>query len=154
MYCTYCGKEIPDDSQFCGYCGKTAIRPDAAPQYQKSVTPPHTGTAPPLPDSRPIRDVPLQTPMAFEPTEPPKYTSITTGKVIAATIMVVLVLAIAVFGALHFIGDKMTRETVRQVQNGYLGGYDDVTINELLTYLMEGFELHGTAGRRIVERIL
>ena len=31
MYCTYCGKEIENDSKFCCYCGKTtgAVKTDA-----------------------------------------------------------------------------------------------------------------------------
>jgi uncharacterized membrane protein (DUF485 family) len=27
MYCSYCGKEIPDDSNYCKYCGKELVHP-------------------------------------------------------------------------------------------------------------------------------
>src|SRR4051794_10274162 len=30
MYCTACGKQIPDDAQLCGYCGKSKAAPVAA----------------------------------------------------------------------------------------------------------------------------
>ena len=34
MYCPNCGKEIPNDSKFCGSCG-AQVRPVAQPQYQQ-----------------------------------------------------------------------------------------------------------------------
>lgn len=44
MYCSSCGKAIPDDSVFCMYCGKPpagqpslAVRPDTPPTYIRST---------------------------------------------------------------------------------------------------------------------
>lgn len=141
MYCAHCGKEIPDESQFCGYCGKEALRPGAVLHPQATVTPSGTETALSSHDSTSIGDVPLKLAAGSEPKELPKKTSSRKKNVIITVIIAVLVLVIAVFGALYVIGSKMEEEAVQQVQNGYLGGYDDVTINEMLTYLLEGFEV-------------
>lgn len=141
MYCAHCGKEIPDESQFCGYCGKEALRPGAVLHPQATVTPSSAETAPSSLDSTSIGDVPLKLAAKAEPKELPKKTSSRKKNVIISVIIAVLVLVIAVFGALYVIGSRMEEEAVQQVQNGYLGGYDDVTINEMLTYVLEGFEV-------------
>lgn len=141
MYCAHCGKKIPDESQFCGYCGKEALRPGAALHPQATVTPSGVETAPSSLDSTSIGDVPLNLAAESEPKELPKKTSSRKKKVIITVIMAMMVLVIAVFGALYAIGDMMEKEAVQQVKNGYLGGYDDVTINEMLTYLLDGFEI-------------
>ncbi|MBC7247454.1 MAG: zinc-ribbon domain-containing protein [Actinobacteria bacterium] len=58
MYCEQCGKEIPPESEFCGYCGAavgagasggTPPPPTTPPAYQPQPPPPAPGTVPPAP---------------------------------------------------------------------------------------------------------
>jgi hypothetical protein len=37
MYCNHCGQELPDQSQFCSYCGQKFISPTAAPYSPAGV---------------------------------------------------------------------------------------------------------------------
>ena len=56
MYCDECGKEIPDNSEFCGYCGARvggpalfagqAVQPPAAGPQAYAPPPPPTGVPP------------------------------------------------------------------------------------------------------------
>lgn len=142
MYCIHCGKEIPDESQFCGYCGKAVPRPSVNPTPQETVPSPHVEEEKPLPiDSEPIRDTPIQTYEAAESGESSQKDPEHKKKIVALAVLAVLALVITVFGVLDIVGGTGAKQVVRQVQNGYLGGYDDVTINEMLTYLPEGFEV-------------
>ena len=142
MYCIHCGKEIPDESQFCGYCGKAVPRPSVNSTPQETVPSPHVEEEKPLPiDSEPIRDTPIQTYEAAEAGESSQKDPEHKKKVVALAVLAVLALVITVFGVLDIVGGTGAKQVVRQVQNGYLGGYDDVTINEMLTYLLEGFEV-------------
>ncbi len=48
MYCTACGKTIPDDARFCSYCaasvgGTTASGPAAAPGVRRELVRPRQG---------------------------------------------------------------------------------------------------------------
>lgn len=36
MFCTNCGKEIPDESKFCKYCGNRIIKKEELKQIEKS----------------------------------------------------------------------------------------------------------------------
>ena len=51
MYCAECGKEIPDSSEFCGFCGATAAAPVAAAGAGQA--PASASAAPPPPPSPP-----------------------------------------------------------------------------------------------------
>jgi rRNA maturation endonuclease Nob1 len=42
--CSTCGKDLPDDMSFCGYCGKP-VRP-TEPVQTPNGKPPHTSVAP------------------------------------------------------------------------------------------------------------
>ena len=144
MYCAHCGKEIPDESQFCGYCGKAALKTSAVVKPQETVPPPRTDKEESsLPDSESIRNIPVQTEAAAElkPEEKLQKAPGHKKKVIALTIIAVLALGLTVLGVLDMVGGTGAKQAVQQVQNGYLGGYDDVTINEMLTYVMEGFKV-------------
>lgn len=35
MYCRYCGREVPEDSEFCSYCGKRLLEDQATPTVEK-----------------------------------------------------------------------------------------------------------------------
>lgn len=62
MFCANCGKEIPDDSEFCGFCGASSVAAtDAAATTLAAAVPQGPPPPPPSPPSPP----------AYEPPPPP-----------------------------------------------------------------------------------
>ena len=52
MYCSNCGKELPDNAKFCNNCGaqQGAAQPAAAPRPQPAPPPPPQGQYPTQPE--------------------------------------------------------------------------------------------------------
>ena len=46
MYCAYCGKEIPDGSDFCKYCGRNQKNGAGAADRREKVTSPQVQSKP------------------------------------------------------------------------------------------------------------
>jgi len=106
MYCRECGKEISDDSEFCGHCGATlsdaaakAGQPPAPPRPPAATTPPpNKGAAPAMPPMGPPAGPPMQ-PGPYAP--PPKKSVlpwVLGGLGLAAIVALVLILVFVVFG--------------------------------------------------------
>lgn len=47
MYCSFCGKEIPDESTFCGYCGKKLVYIGDRPDFEEDGWMPEDGEGAP-----------------------------------------------------------------------------------------------------------
>jgi len=101
MYCNECGKEIADNSEFCGHCGAAlgaaaaqAGQPPAPPGPQAYVPPsPPAGAVPPAPPGPPVQAGPY----APSPRKSP-LPWILGGIGVLAVIAIVLVLVFVVFG--------------------------------------------------------
>ncbi|MDE5679463.1 MAG: zinc ribbon domain-containing protein, partial [Lachnospiraceae bacterium] len=59
MFCPNCGKQISDNSKFCGYCG-AVITPPAMPVAEQPVTEP---VAAPV-EAAPVTEQPVTEPIA------------------------------------------------------------------------------------------
>jgi zinc-ribbon domain len=94
MYCSECGKEIADGSEFCGYCG-TALHTAAVHASQPPAPPGPQAYVPPPPPA----GVPPGGPGGYTP--PPKKSPlpwVLGGIGVLAVIAIVLVLVFVVFG--------------------------------------------------------
>jgi hypothetical protein len=110
MFCENCGKEIGDQSAFCGFCGATvgeaaseaaSVPPQAPPQPQAPTAPQTPPAAPPPSPPGMMAAPPMGTPAAPAPYGPVKKRSplpwILGGVGILAIIALVLVLVLVVF---------------------------------------------------------
>jgi|GEM_PF-1592436 len=101
MYCSECGKEIADNSEFCGHCGAAlgtaaaqAGQPPAPPGPQAYVPPPPpAGAVPPAPPGPPVQAGPYAPPPKKSP-----LPWVLGGIGVLAVIAIVLVLVFVVFG--------------------------------------------------------
>lgn len=121
MYCSECGKEIADNSEFCGHCG--AALGSATAQAGQPPTPPGPQAyAPPPPPAGAVPPAPPGPPMQAGPYAPPPRKSVLPwvlgGIGILAVIAIVLVLVFVVFG-----GDDATTTSG---DNGDVSGPEEV----------------------------
>lgn len=120
MYCAECGKEIPEDSEFCGYCGAAAAAapeqaaaaaavpqgpppaPPTPPTYEPPPPPPPGGATPPMGTGVP--------PVQYGPTPPKKSPLPWIIGILAvlAVAVIVLVLVFVVFKGDDNGGGKVT----------------------------------------------
>ena len=87
MFCPYCGKEIPDGSKFCGYCGHTIGTPGQQPATQRGT---QQGGAAPAQNPNPSASFAN----IF------KNKKVVTGLIAGAAAVVVLIIAITVISNL------------------------------------------------------
>lgn len=110
MFCCNCGKEI-GEHKFCPECGQPAVN-DGASQPQNSSS----------------NDVSYSTATAKKKTFPWK-----------PIILGVAVILVAFFAFNFVFGGSPERDAaIETVKNGYLGGYTDVTVEELMAYALGG----------------
>ncbi|MBC7246418.1 MAG: zinc ribbon domain-containing protein [Actinobacteria bacterium] len=118
MFCEKCGKEIADDSLFCGYCGATVSSASAGTgqEGQPPVPPDHQVYVPPSPPAGvppaglPQGPAPQATPYAPTPKKSP-LPWVMGGIGVLAAIAVVLVLVFVVFAG-NGTGDTSGPEEV------------------------------------------
>ena len=117
MFCVQCGKQIPDDSKICCYCGVAATRTVAAPVEQTPEP------VVPQPNPAPVVE---QKPA---PAAPKKKLWLMLGGIAAALILVIL--AVVLFSG----GDKVDLWVLEKVyaENGDLGG-----LGQYCTYDAQG----------------
>ena len=58
MYCTHCGKEIPDDSKFCIFCGSTVEVPNATQSNNLARPAEQTPVTHPVSESQTVSTAP------------------------------------------------------------------------------------------------
>lgn len=103
MYCEFCGNKIEEDSRFCESCGKSV---SAVPERTRKVQPQRKGR---------YRQ---------------KKTSAGSKLVVLLAIFVVVILVCAAIFSRQ--SDIETKHYITLVQNGYLGQYTDITVQEML----------------------
>ena len=104
MFCSQCGKQLPDDSRFCDTCGfdLIAVNDDVNMLVAESSSRPFAGQ--------------------------------NRGRTRVALTVSILIAAAAVVAIVLFLFGKgtQTEKIIRIVRDGYLGAYTDVTIERLL----------------------
>jgi hypothetical protein len=158
MNCSQCGKEIPDDSDFCTYCGaETGVAGAAAaaqPPQQPPAAPPPQGQAPPPPPGGAAPPPPGQPPPPGAPEKKRSALPWMLGTLgLIAVVAVVLVLVFVVFKG---GGDSNTPE---EVANNYLRALEEKDVDLLLSTIDPDSikELENTTGadyREILEELV
>lgn len=136
MYCAECGKEIPEESEFCGYCGAVAAPAGgqaAAAASAATQGPPPGPPAPPPPDGPPPGGgaaPPMGTgvpPAQYGPASPRKshlpWILGILGVLLVGGIVVVLLLGFAV-GPKWFVGDDKASENPEETVEAFFKSWE------------------------------
>lgn len=139
MFCSKCGKELPDNSRFCTGCG-------AKVNTDPVQVPPDSLKQEPKPDNTNANIDSSSTESGTHAIEDVKSDKNETHKKKNRLLLIggIIVIVLALFLIANFVfsakNNASRKKAIETVRTGYLGEYTDVTIDDIATYILQSVD--------------